>query len=128
VVEKSTVEATCETSSVEWLFATLYNEPLSSSLCSAFTSCLVPHLDAAVARKAFVRNGAEGELQLIVMCHRLRNDPLPIIGGPVTGSVTADLVAVLSSVCRLIWIVSEFTFCLLRFENEETLMMFFPNI
>lgn len=77
-------------------------EPLSSSLCSAFTSCLVPHLDAAMARKAFVRNGAESELQLIVICHRSRKDPLPIIGGSVTGSVTADLVAVLSSLCRLI--------------------------
>jgi len=77
-------------------------ESLSSSSCSAFTSCLVPHLDTLMAQKTFVCNGAASQLQIIVMCHRLRNAPLLIIGGSLTGSLTVGPVAVRSSVCRLI--------------------------
>jgi len=63
-------------------------EPLSFSLCSAFTFCLVPHLDTLMERKTCVCGGATSQLQIIVTCHHVRNAPLLIIGGSVRGSVT----------------------------------------
>jgi hypothetical protein len=54
-----------------------------------------------MAWKTFVCNGAESELQSIVLCHRLRNAPLLIVVGPVAGSVSVAPVTVLSSVCPL---------------------------